>query len=361
MRLEMPTVTSDPQYAASWRELRTFRAGYHAEVSALRAETAWRCLRSTDNPLPTEADILVSRWVDPRSYSRYHETVSSPDRYVIGVALKTTRLKLTTDSQAVFDGIMPSGTVHVTGPSQPLAAEFRSPCDFVHFHVANDYLRLLQDTARSGIQPQRPDLNNLVIRDPLAELLSRTLVESGGVDNGLYAESVGQTLVMHVARMERPQSTVNVLPKWRLKRVREHIDAHLDETLSLADLAAVAGLSRMHFAAQFRAATGYRPHDYLLYERIEKSKTILSSTDMPLAEVALTVGFQAQAHFTTVFKRITGETPGCWRRANTGGGEFSGYSHGPTASQDDTKGSTGGSRRSCFGSSCRSRRQSGAI
>jgi AraC family transcriptional regulator len=95
----------------------------------------------------------------------------------------------------------------------------------------------------------------------------------------------------------------------------EYVNAHLDEALSLADLAAVAGLSRMHFAAQFRAATGYRPHEYLLYQRIESAKSMLSGTDMPLAQVALSVGFQAQPHFSTVFKRITGESPARWRRA----------------------------------------------
>jgi AraC family transcriptional regulator len=77
----------------------------------------------------------------------------------------------------------------------------------------------------------------------------------------------------------------------------------------------VAALSLTHFAGQFRAATGYRPHDYLLYQRIESAKSMLSGTDMPLAEVALSVGFQAQAHFSTVFKRFTGESPARWRRA----------------------------------------------
>ena len=159
-----------------------------------------------------------------------------------------------------------------------------------------------------------PDLNDLIVRDPLAELLGRTLVESNTRD-GLYAESVGQTLVMHVARIDLSQPTASALPKWRLKRVQEHIDTHLDQALSLADLAAVAGLSRMYFAGQFRAATGYRPHDYLLYQRIESAKSILSSTDMPLAEVALSVGFQAQARFSTVFKRLAGQSPARWRRA----------------------------------------------
>jgi AraC family transcriptional regulator len=323
MRLETPAASSDLQYDVSHHTFRTLRTEYFAEEPGLRMEAAWRCLRETEGQPPIKADIMVSRWVDPRSCCRFAETFSSPDRHVIGVALKTTHLKLSRDTHAVFDGIMPAGTVHVTGPSQPLAAEFRAPCDFVHFHVANDYLRLLQDTARSGLQP-RPDLSDLVIRDPLAELLSRTLVEGNSTDKGLYAESVGQTLVMHIARIERPQSKANALPKWRLKRVQEYIAAHLDEPLSLADLASVAGLSRMHFAAQFRAATGYRPHDYLLYQRIESSKAILSSTEMPLAEVALAVGFQAQAHFTTVFKRMIGEPPGRWRRAVAGERQFPG-------------------------------------
>jgi AraC family transcriptional regulator len=265
-------------------------------------------------PSTVDGDILISRWVDGRSFHRYEKAVSPSDRHVIGVALKTTRLKFTRGPQTIFDGIMPAGTLHVTGPSRLLIAEFSAPCDFIHFHVSSDYLRKHQDAGRVAlIQPT--DLSDLIVRDPLAELLARTLVESSNTTDELYAESVGQTLVMHIARVELSQPTASALPKWRLKRVMEYVNAHLDEALSLADLAAVAGLSRMHFAAQFRAATGYRPHEYLLYQRIESAKSMLSGTDMPLAQVALSVGFQAQPHFSTVFKRITGESPARWRRA----------------------------------------------
>jgi transcriptional regulator GlxA family with amidase domain len=72
----------------------------------------------------------------------------------------------------------------------------------------------------------------------------------------------------------------------------------------------------MHFAAQFRAAIGYRPHEYLLFCRIDRAKDMLADADAPLVEVALSVGFQSQAHFSTVFKRLTGHTPAQWRRAN---------------------------------------------
>jgi AraC family transcriptional regulator len=311
MGLQIFRTKPDLPYPVACRPMLPRQAGQ--DLGGLCEERGWRRLAEDDQSRAVETDILVSRWVDSRTCCRSEQAAPSPDRHIIGIALKTTRLKLTRGPVTVFDGIMPAGTLHVTRPCQSLTAAFYAPCDFIHFHISSDYLRKRQLAARSDSSQPIRELNDLIIRDPLAEMLGRTLVERGSAVDRLYAESVGQTLVMHIARLEPQRPTVNALPKWRLKRVQEHIDAHLDESISLADLARVAGLSRMHFAAQFRAATGYRPHDYLLYQRIESAKTKLSTTDMPLAEIALTVGFQAQAHFSTVFKRLTGETPARWR------------------------------------------------
>ena len=85
----------------------------------------------------------------------------------------------------------------------------------------------------SEAEPVR-DLNDLIVRDPLAELLGKTLVESGPAGDGIYVESVAQTLVMHVARLEPPRHTVNALPKWRMRRVQEYVGSHLEECISLA-------------------------------------------------------------------------------------------------------------------------------
>jgi AraC family transcriptional regulator len=109
---------------------------------------------------------------------------------------------------------------------------------------------------------------------------------------------------------------MRALQKWRLKRVLEYVDKRLAEKISLSDLANVAGLSRMHFAAQFRAAMNLRPHEYLLRRRIKRAEELLQKSTMTLVEISLTVGFQTQAHFTTVFKRFVGETPYQWRSAN---------------------------------------------
>jgi AraC family transcriptional regulator len=293
----------------------TFDTGCPEARPSVCEERTWRC-PVVPNETSIAPDIVVSRWTDPSHSVRREEVVSASDRHVFGVALKTTRLKLTSDSRILFDGTMPAGTLHIAGPSQRLAAAFCAPCDFVHFHVSNNYLNECRAAPRSNSSRARPDLNNFVMRDPLAEQLCRTLVEEDNSGDELFIDSICQTLVMHVSRFNVPEPRVNALPNWRLKRVREYVDAHIEETVSLSDMAAVAGLSRMHFAAQFRITTGFRPHDYLLNHRIERAKALLSESNTPLAEIALIVGFHAQAHFSTVFKRLTGTTPACWRRSN---------------------------------------------
>jgi len=112
----------------------------------------------------------------------------------------------------------------------------------------------------------------------------------------------------------QPPRAVSALPKWRLIRVLRYIEMNIGESITLTNLAATAGLSRMYFAKQFRVSTGVRPHDFVLRKRIERAQQLLGATSDTLVEIALSVGFQTQAHFTTVFKRIAGNTPCQFRR-----------------------------------------------
>jgi AraC family transcriptional regulator len=113
------------------------------------------------------------------------------------------------------------------------------------------------------------------------------------------------------------QREIRPLQKWRLRRVTEYVDGHLSNRITLLDMAAVAGLSRMHFASQFRVATGVRPHEFLLRRRVRRAQELLQNTTMSIVEIALTVGFQTQAHLTTVFKQFVSCTPGRWRAIKT--------------------------------------------
>jgi AraC family transcriptional regulator len=289
---------------------------YESKGHGVYEEQSWRCLDQSAHSQVVSADILISRWVNYETSVLRQEAVRLSDRYVFSIALKTTRLNLVRGTHTVFAGTMPAGTVHVTGPCQSLVAIFMAPCDFIHIYVSDDYIRRRQSIVSLCTMQQMRDLSDLVIRDPLAETLARTLIEGGNAGDRFYADNIGQALVIRVLGMQTAQPSVNSLPIWRLKRVQDYVNGHFDQPLSLDDLAAVSGLSRMHFAAQFRAATGYQPHEYLLSRRIEYAKGLLLNSRVSIAEVALRVGFSAQSHFSTVFKRFVGQTPARWRRAS---------------------------------------------
>jgi AraC-like DNA-binding protein len=289
---------------------------------AITRESQWR--RIDHSP----EDVVVSRWEYPRGTSS-HEATTPENCYFVGIALKPTRAKLTRDRQIIFDGTMPAGSMYVSAPSRQLGVQFQAPCAFLHFHISTDHF----PAQLSGTE----GLNDLVLlRDPLAAQLARALIGRGDAADHRFTRCIGQTLAVHLTRLEPPRAKVNALPKWRLRRVEQYVADHFDRCLSLSELANVAGLSRMHFAAQFRAATGYRPREYLLNHRIEHAKTLLATTGRPLAEIALAVGFSTQAHFSTVFKRISGQSPARWRIASKGErGEVEALSRRRPAAEND--------------------------
>jgi AraC family transcriptional regulator len=182
-------------------------------------------------------------------------------------------------------------------------------------------LSLSANMASGGLDFDSPATSEAMASDPVMQRLFDQLSRSGSDesdDDSAYADAIRVALAARWLKLrssEQSEST-EALQKWRLKRVLAHIDENLGEAISLADLARAAGLSRMYFAARFRAATGLRPHDYLLQRRIDRAKELLSRTEETLVNIALDVGFQTQAHFTTVFKKFVGSTPGRWRADN---------------------------------------------
>ncbi|WP_441280752.1 helix-turn-helix domain-containing protein [Tardiphaga sp. 862_B3_N1_1] len=277
----------------------------------LHNESAWPTLCHSGN---RKTDIAVTRWRRPENRFLKERSVTPRDRFFVAIALKPTRIELMRGAHTIFDGTMPTGTLYVSGPSKELLAIFHEPFDFIHFHIPAE-LFFAGDVGNEILPTER--LNDLVLlRDPLAEQLARSLDDDGIYAESTFARSVAQTLALYLARCAFSHARSGVLPKWRLKRVEEYVRTHFDQRIRLSDLARVSGLSRMHFAAQFKAATGYRPREYLLLQRVEQAKLLLATTKMPLVEVALTVGFCTQAHFSTVFKRVVRATPARWRSAD---------------------------------------------
>jgi AraC family transcriptional regulator len=196
----------------------------------------------------------------------------------------------------------------------------------------DDCLRIADNANRKGVR-HAPTAESP--EDPVIKRLSDALMATESANDrytGICADALRLAIVTRLLGLQSDaqrstertgradegcaERQMRALQKWRLKRVVEYVDSHLSGKITLLDLAAVAGLSRMHFASQFRVATGFRPHEYLLRRRILRAEELLRQSTMTLVEIALTVGFQTQAHFTTVFKRFVGDTPYQWRNAN---------------------------------------------
>jgi PAS domain S-box-containing protein len=105
------------------------------------------------------------------------------------------------------------------------------------------------------------------------------------------------------------------LPPVRLRRVLDHVENYLDGDTSLDTLARLARLSPNHFSELFKHSTGQSPHQYVLRRRISRAQELLAENQLSLADIAYTLGFPSQAHFTTTFRRLVGTTPGAYRQA----------------------------------------------
>lgn len=147
---------------------------------------------------------------------------------------------------------------------------------------------------------------------------------------GTHAGAAGARLGSRVVRHDIERPPLRLLPdsedvrlRFRgglaggaLRRVRAYIDDHIGERISLDELARQAGVSRFHFARQFRLSTGESAMGYLRRVRIERSKSILQTRGTTIAEVAARLGFSDQSHFTRIFGRLVGVSPGSFARSD---------------------------------------------
>jgi AraC family transcriptional regulator len=105
------------------------------------------------------------------------------------------------------------------------------------------------------------------------------------------------------------------LAPWQVCRVLTHIEARLDAPITTAELATSVRLSPFHFSRAFRRSFNDSPHAYIIRRRVERAQGLMLTTTTPLAEIAVSCGLADQAHFTRLFRRFAGESPGAWRRA----------------------------------------------
>jgi AraC family transcriptional regulator len=138
---------------------------------------------------------------------------------------------------------------------------------------------------------------------------------SGRVFLDSVATALAAALMQTRGILRRPlKPSTAALSSFQLRRITERIHEHIDQDLSVADLAEAAGLSTAYFSEAFRKATGCPPHQFLLRARVERAKELLRTSDKTIIEVALACGFQSSQQLAKVFQRLLKATPTNYRR-----------------------------------------------
>ncbi len=263
--------------------------------------------------------LSVSRFVNADPALRELQLETSADHYRVSITLRGSHVLAHYNGRQAYHGRTASGMVHIAEPGTRLSAAIQSPGEALHLFLPTRMLAELgEDMNRPGLALRKTIFEADSSVGFLAQTIADTLPDADG-PNRLYVDSLCTAAVARlISRFSNSAGPTCVVPQglsaWRLKKVRDFIDAHLDRRLSSKDLAEVAGLSEMHFASQFRKASGTAPHEYLLRQRIDRAKDLLANTRSSLLEIALAAGFGTHSHFANTFKRFTGESPAEWRK-----------------------------------------------
>jgi AraC family transcriptional regulator len=211
---------------------------------------------------------------------------------------------------------------HVTSRCIPKGSIFFLPaghaCE-VGLHEALDTLHIY---LRANLVSVRNVTPLLVERDVVIQHLAQA-VEQAACENvsnsDLFIDPIARALADRVSTISRSSEPWQVqtagLPDYELRRLNDFIEANLESEITLAAMASACGIGTKSFVRAFAATTGKSPYQYVIAARVERAKRLIEQDQEGLAEIALRCGFSHQEHLTRAFRRLTGQTPGRYRRS----------------------------------------------
>lgn len=197
------------------------------------------------------------------------------------------------------------------------------PLDILDVYVP---LELIQQTSLEHFRIGCADVNflpKLVLTEQSIALLIRSMLHALPL-GGAHADLLRETMTFHlvVSLLSHQQRVfswrgdgVRALPTPVLKRVQAYVEDNIGAAISLQSMAEVARMSRFHFLRLFRESTGLTPYGYVTERRMARGRELLSTSDLPIGEVAAACGFDDPSYFSACFRQRYGQTPRQFRLA----------------------------------------------
>ena len=245
------------------------------------------------------------------------------DQHYLSLNLDRAPLKLEVQESHGFKQFtVPPESLWISPSTMPITLRLNSTLRYLRVALDPLHLARLVSPSLDTVEPMRLR-RTYAVQSPQIRHLMLTLRDEADSRNagGLaFVEAVtaglGHLLVRHAGVVQpRPVPVRGGLSAVAKRRVLEMIDAALETRLTIETLAREVGLSPAHFARAFRESLGRAPHQYLLARRLERARRLLETTGATLSDIAQRTGFADQAHFTKLFKRAFGTTPGALVRA----------------------------------------------
>ncbi len=254
------------------------------------------------------------------------DPMAREDAYMISHQLRSFRdMEHWEDGRFVTTFGLRAGETKITDLRREPRVRFNVPVHCILWLVPQAVLDVLADEAnvpRINGLPHRAGVGFVDETLRHLNLAAIAALERPGQANRLFVDHLTLAFAAHVAHAYGGMLTATNLVKgglapWQQRRAKEILASDLSGNTPLADVAAACGLSADHFGRAFRKSTGLAPHAWLLQARVDRATTLLRNHDQSLSEIALNCGFVDQSHFTRVFVRRVGVTPGAWRRMVT--------------------------------------------
>lgn len=253
------------------------------------------------------------------------EPIVSDDAYMVGLQLR---------SQVCHEVWLRSGLMHsspIQGGSSCLydlsegpVLHFDKSMHAIFFYVPRSSFTELDECFRYAPARGLSIRQGQVINDAFIRNIGQSLVPyfgHAGHANELVVDYLLLALRGYLALTYGGVSSASKarrcgLAPWQLRIAKELMREHLADGISLKQVSAACRMSPSAFVRAFKKSLGSTPHQWLLSRRIEHAEDLLSDGNRSLVDVALTVGFADQSHFTRVFTRRVGVSPGAYRRAH---------------------------------------------
>ncbi len=196
-----------------------------------------------------------------------------------------------------------------------------SPFDLLHIHFPLNGLKRAAQRFRIDFNGFEARDGSLYHSDDIAQRLGMQLLgvlDDRGPAGRMYADGIAQALMAHLLRNYGHVASpvrLGAAEHQGLQFAFEYVERHPHETLSVARLARLAGMSEFHFARQFRQRYDITPHTRLLAVRLRLAKGDLAFSDKNILQIAMDCGFSDSSHFARLFRRAEGVTPLNYRQA----------------------------------------------